>query len=67
MRQTSLSPSTSGANTEWVFTVLSRFLKGKGIVVKTRKGMTTFGEGLADDEIQYLHSVVRRALAGTSG
>jgi hypothetical protein len=67
MRQTSLSPSTSGANTEWVFTVLSRFLKGKGIVVKTGKGMTTFGEGLADDEIQYLHSVVRRALAGTSG
>lgn len=67
MRQTSLSPSTSGANTEWVFTVLSRFPKGKGIVVKTRKGMTTFGERLADDEIEYLHSVVRRALAGTSG
>jgi hypothetical protein len=67
MRQTSVSPSTSGANTEWVFTVLSRFLKGKGIVVKTRKGLTTFGEGLADDEIQYLHGLVRRALAGTSG
>ena len=67
MRQTSLSPSATGANTEWVFTVLNRFLKGKGIVVKTRKGLTTFGEGLADDEIQYLHSVVRLALAGTSG
>lgn len=67
MRQTSLSPSASGTNTEWVFTVLSRFLKGKGIVVKTRKGLTTFGEGLADDEIQYLHAIVRRALAGTSG
>jgi len=67
MRQTPLSPSASGANTEWVFTVLSRFLKGQGIVVKTRKGLTTFGEGLADDEIQYLHGTVRRALAGTSG
>ena len=41
--------------------------KGKGIVVKTRKGLTTFGEGLADDEIQYLHAIVRRALTGTAG
>ena len=62
------SPSvTAGPNTEWVFGILSWFLKGKGIIVKTRKGLTTFGEGLADDEIQYLHAIVRRALAGTFG
>jgi hypothetical protein len=42
---------------------LNRFLKGRGIVVKTRAGMTTFGEGLADDEIQYLHALIQRALA----
>ena len=65
MRQNPASSSAATAGTERVFTVLSWFLKGQGIVVKTRTGMTTFGEGLADDEIQYLHAVVRRALAGT--
>jgi hypothetical protein len=64
MRKIPSSSATAGPNTEWVFGVLSWFLKGKGIVVKTRKGLTTFGEGLADDEIQYLHAIVRRALAG---
>jgi hypothetical protein len=64
MRNVPSSSTTAGPNTEWVFGVLSRFLKGKGIVVKTRKGLMTFGEGLADDEIQYLHAIVRRALAG---
>jgi len=67
MRKIPSASATAGPNTEWVFGVLSWFLKGKGIIVKTRKGLTTFGEGLADDEIQYLHAVVRRALAGTSG
>jgi hypothetical protein len=67
MRKIPSSAATAGPNTEWVFGILSWFLKGKGIVVKTRKGLTTFGEGLADDEIQYLHAIVRRGLAGTFG
>lgn len=57
------SPAASQA-AERVFTVLSAFIKGQGIVVKTRKGLTTFGEGLRDDEIRYLHCVIERALAG---
>ena len=64
MRKIPSASAAAGPNTEWVFGVLSWFLKGRGIIVKTRKGLTTFGEGLADDEIQYLHGVVRRALAG---
>jgi hypothetical protein len=64
MRQIPPSSSTAGPNTEWVFAILNRFLKGRGIVVKTRAGLTTFGEGLADDEIQYLHALIQRALAG---
>jgi len=67
MRQIPSSAAAGGPNTEWVFTLLGRFLTGKGIVIKTRKGLTTFGEGLADDEIQYLHAIVRHALAGTVG
>jgi len=64
MRKIPSSAATSGPSTEWVFGVLSWFLKGKGIIVKTRTGLTTFGEGLADDEIRYLHAIVRRALTG---
>ena len=41
---------------------LARFGKNKGITVKTRTGLTTFGAGLEDAEVRYLHSVVRRAL-----
>jgi hypothetical protein len=43
---------------------LSRLVQGRGLTVKTRQGLATFGQGLADDEIRYLHSMVRRALVG---
>ena len=64
MRTGSTSSTVSGPGTEFVFGVLSAFLKGKGIIVKSRHGFTTFGEGLGDEEIRYLHGVVVRALAG---
>ena len=38
------------------------FARGKGITVKTRTGLTTFGEKLDDAEVRYLHSIVRRTL-----
>ena len=47
---------------ERILTALARFAKGKGVTIKTRSGLTTFGEGLDDVEIQYLHGVVRKAL-----
>ena len=53
-----------GERTERVLTSLKRFVKGRGITVKTRQGLTTFGKGLADEEIGYLHSVTIRALKG---
>jgi hypothetical protein len=36
------------------------------VIVKARGGLTTFGQDLDDDEIRYLHAVVRRALIGRS-
>ena len=33
---------------------LSRFVAGRGVTIKTREGMTTFGEGLSDDEVRYV-------------
>ena len=59
--------STAGsAAADTVVGVLGMFVKGQGVIVKTRAGVTTFGEGLADDEIRYLHAVVRRALVQVS-
>ena len=51
-----------GQRTERLIRFLSRFAKGRGVILKTQQGLTTFGIGLADDEIRYLHDIVRRAL-----
>jgi len=56
--------STAAERVEKIVNRLSRFATGKGVTIKTRQGLTTFGQGLPDAEIRYLHSVVRRALAG---
>jgi hypothetical protein len=53
-----------GPRTERVLAALSHLVKAGGITVKTLQGLTAFGHGLSDDEIRYLHSIVRRALAG---
>jgi hypothetical protein len=47
---------------ERLLAALTRFARGKGVTVKTRTGLTTFGRGLDDAEVRYLYSVVRRAL-----
>jgi hypothetical protein len=45
---------------------LSRFAQADGITIKTRQGFTTFGKGLDDEEILYLHALVRQALIALS-
>ena len=55
-----------GPRTERLMKWLTRFAKGRGLTVKTRTGLTTFAAGLEDDEVRYLHSLVRRALHGRS-
>jgi hypothetical protein len=59
--------SSAAARVEKLVNQLSRFATGKGVTIKTRQGLTTFGQGLPDQEIRYLHSVVRRALVGGRG
>jgi len=51
-----------GPRTERALAALSRFAKSGGVTIKTRHGLTTFAAGLADEEVQYLHSVVKGAL-----
>jgi len=57
---------TASPRIEHLVTTLTRFASNKGLTIKTRKGLTTVGQGLDDDEIRYLHSLIRRALIGQS-
>lgn len=59
-----VTTTTPGPRTERILLALARFAKGGGITVKTTHGLTTFGEGLEDEEVRYLHAIVRRALQG---
>ena len=45
-----------------VLTAISRFAGRNAVTIKSRRDFTRFGEGLEDDEIRYLHSIVRRAI-----
>ncbi len=55
-------PGTMSPRMERLIEAAARWAKGRGVVVKTRHGLTAFGPDLDDAEIHYLHSVVRRAL-----
>ena len=54
----------AGPRTARVLLALARFAGGGGITVKTTQGLTRFGEGLDENEVRYLHSIIRRALQG---
>jgi hypothetical protein len=47
--------------------LLRRLVTSKGVIVKSRKGLLSFGTGLPDDEVRYLHAAVVRALGGSNG
>jgi hypothetical protein len=61
------SSEMSNPRVERIVAGLTRFVKNNGLTVKSRRGLTTFGTGLDDEEIRYLHSVVRRALVDELG
>jgi hypothetical protein len=60
----SVTTSAVSPRTARILLALARFVKSGGITVKTVRGLTTFGEGLEDEEVRYLHSIIRRALQG---
>lgn len=43
---------------------LARPAKSKGVTIKHRGGLYTFAAGFPDDEVKYLYSLTRQALAG---
>jgi hypothetical protein len=46
---------------ERVLIAVSQLVHPAAITIKTQRGLTTFGQGLADDEIRYVYSLVRGA------
>ena len=46
------------------FALLKKFMPSHGIVVKSRQGLETFGEGLPAEELRYLKWIVTNALVG---
>jgi hypothetical protein len=63
-RRPSTAPLPAGQRTERMVKKLHRLSGGGAVIIKARHGLTTFGQGLDDLEIRYLHYAVRRALAG---
>jgi hypothetical protein len=57
-----------GDGTERALRALRKLGRGGGVTIKTRQGLTTVGGGLEDEEIEYLHHVIRQALvSGRAG
>jgi hypothetical protein len=62
-RQIPPSLSRDGAVLRWM-SRLARLVPSKGVIVKSRTDLVTFGAGLPDEEVRYLYAVVARALGG---
>ena len=62
MRQSGHDTASQGPRMERWMASAARWTKGRGVIVKSRQGLTSFGQDLDDDEIRYLADVVRQAL-----
>ncbi len=64
MRRSRSAPADApvGPGTDRVLKAVQTLVKSGGITIKTKQGLTTFGEGLDDLEVRYLHYLVRKAL-----
>jgi hypothetical protein len=61
-RRPTMAAPPAGKGTELVQRIVRTLVGTGGITFKTRSELTTFGEGLEDRELRYLHYIVRRAL-----
>jgi hypothetical protein len=60
-------PGQDRALPSWLLAGLRWLAESKGIIVKCRNGLVTFGAGLPDEEIRYVYTVVLRALGAQGG
>lgn len=59
----SKNPSYGDLSDRWWFKLLRHFSRSKGVQIKSKKGIHSFGCGLPEDEVKYLFSVVTDALS----
>jgi len=52
-----------GKTPKWV-QIIKKFVKSRGIIIKSREGIITFGEGLPDEEVVYLYNIVKKRVKG---
>lgn len=45
----------------WI-NVMRKFVRSKGIIIKSRSNVITFGAGLPDEEVAYIFSIIKRIL-----
>ncbi len=56
-------PSYSDFSDRWWFKALKSFSRSKGVQIKSKKGIYSFGYGLPEDEVKYLFSIVKDAFS----
>ena len=57
-------PVTVGPKTVWLIRTLTRLTPPPAITVRSDKATVTFGEGLSEEELRYIHGLIRKMLAG---
>jgi hypothetical protein len=62
LREAGHEPASLSPRMERLMAAGAKWTKGRGVIVKSRRGLTTFGQDLDDDEIRYLAAAVREAL-----
>ena len=61
-RRPSMAAPPVGKGAELILRIVRTLVGTGGVTIKTRNGLTAFGQGLEDRELRYLHYIVRRAL-----
>lgn len=62
-RRPTMAAPPVGPGTNRVLRIVRWLVGSGGVTIKSRQGLTTFAQGLEDEELRYLHYVVRRALS----
>jgi hypothetical protein len=57
-------PVTVGPKTVWLIRTLARLTPPPAITVRSDKATVTFGEGLSEEELRYIHGLIRKMLVG---
>ncbi len=65
-RLASLPKGYDTSSPRWL-SLSNKLVKSRGVTLKCRSGLYTFGAGLPDEEVGYLYLAIKRALAGARG